>query len=105
VLGLGVKGSKPLVLRLQLYLADSTHISEQMTLQHSGLHLITLELPSGKKMRTAYGSLRGFAPSLKGHFLAVDSFSFARTKLAISEPTPSMEEQEEPLITDDTDDL
>ena len=56
-------------------------------------------------MRTAYGSLRGFAPSLKGHFLAVDSFSFARTTLAISEPTPSMEEQEEPLITDDTDDL
>ena len=47
VLGLGVKGSKPLVLRLQLYLADSTHISEQMTLQHSGLHVITLELPSG----------------------------------------------------------
>ena len=105
VLGLGVKGSKPLALRLQLHLADSTHISEQINLQHSGLHVITLELPSGKRMRTAYGSLRGFAPSLKGHFLAVDSFSFARTTLAISEPTPSTEEQEEPLITDDTDDL
>ena len=78
--GQGVKGSKPLNLSLHIALTDSTQLSKLLTLSRSGLHELTIELPEGKSMRTAYGSLRGFAPTAKGQLLAVDSFSFARYK-------------------------
>lgn len=89
--GQGAKGSKPLNLSLHIALTDSTQLSKLLTLSRSGLHELTIELPEGKSMRTAYGSLRGFAPTAKGQLLAVDSFSFARYK-SLTPEAPAEEE-------------
>ena len=91
VLGQGGKGSRPLRLSLHLALTDSTQLSRELRLSRAGLHEIRIDLPEGKSMRTAYGSLRGFAPSTKGSLLAIDSFSFARYKPAVPD-APALEE-------------
>ena len=89
MLGQGGKGSRPLRLSLHLALTDSTQLSRELRLSRAGLHEIRIDLPEGKSMRTAYGSLRGFAPSTKGSLLAIDSFSFARYKPAVPDaPAP-----------------
>ena len=89
VLGQGGKGSRPLRLSLHLALTDSTQLSRELRLSRAGLHEIRIDLPEGKSMRTAYGSLRGFAPSAKSSLLAIDSFSFARYKPAVPDaPAP-----------------
>ena len=89
-----VKGASPAALRLQLRLqyADSTQQAATLSSLHPGLNQVSITIPSGKTMRTAYGLLHGRLPKGKSPLFVVDSFSFVRYSRATSsapEVTPS----------------
>ena len=89
-----VKGASPAALRLQLRLqyADSTQQAATLSSLHPGLNQVSITIPSGKTMHTAYGLLHGRLPKGKSPLFVVDSFSFVRYSRATSsapEVTPS----------------
>ena len=81
-----VKGASPAALRLQLRLqyADSTQQAATLSSLHPGLNQVSITIPSGKTMRTAYGLLHGRLPKGKSPLFVVDSFSFVRYSGATS---------------------